>query len=60
VLIAALFIHGVWPGPMFMIEQPDFIYRVAAMLCLATLGILLFGLAPSRFFVLILRCRASS
>jgi putative tricarboxylic transport membrane protein len=55
VLIAALFIHGVRPGPMIMLEQPDFIYRVAAMLLLATLAIAAFGLALSRVFVLILR-----
>jgi putative tricarboxylic transport membrane protein len=55
VLIAALFIHGVRPGPMIMIEQPDFIYRVAAMLLLATLAILVFGLALARAFTLVLR-----
>jgi putative tricarboxylic transport membrane protein len=55
VLIAALFIHGVRPGPMIMLEQPDFIYRVAAMLLLATLAIAAFGLALSRVFVRILR-----
>ena len=55
VLIAALFIHGIRPGPMIMIEQPDFIYRVAAMLVMATLAILIFGIALSRVFVLVLR-----
>jgi putative tricarboxylic transport membrane protein len=55
VLIAALFIHGVRPGPMILIEQPDFIYRVAAMLVLATLAILVFGLALARVFALVLR-----
>ncbi|WP_306119852.1 MULTISPECIES: tripartite tricarboxylate transporter permease [unclassified Roseitalea] len=55
VLIAALFIHGVRPGPMIMIEQPDFIYSVAVMLVLATLAIAVFGLLLSRVFVLVLR-----
>lgn len=55
VLIAALFIHGVRPGPMIMLEQPDFIYRIAAMLVMATLAILVFGLALSRVFALVLR-----
>ncbi|MBV6658851.1 MAG: tripartite tricarboxylate transporter permease, partial [Devosiaceae bacterium] len=32
VLIAALFIHGIRPGPMIMIEQPAFLYSVAVML----------------------------
>jgi putative tricarboxylic transport membrane protein len=55
VLIAALFIHGVRPGPMIMIEQPDFIYSVAVMLIFATIAILVFGLFLTRFFVLVLR-----
>jgi len=55
VLIAALFIHGIRPGPMIMIEQPEFIYSVAAMLVFATLAIAVFGLSLTRLFVLILR-----
>ncbi|GAB5511988.1 MAG: tripartite tricarboxylate transporter permease [Hyphomicrobiales bacterium] len=55
VLIAALFIHGVRPGPMIMIEQPDFIYSVAVMLIFATIAIAVFGLFLTRFFVLVLK-----
>jgi putative tricarboxylic transport membrane protein len=55
VLIAALFIHGIRPGPMIMIEQPDFIYSVAVMLVLATIAIAVFGIALTRVFVLVLR-----
>ncbi len=55
VLIAALFIHGVRPGPMIMIEQPDFIYSVAAMLVFATLAITIYGLSLTRVFILVLR-----
>ncbi|NND90604.1 MAG: transporter [Granulosicoccus sp.] len=55
VLIAALFIHGVRPGPMIMIEQPDFIYSVAAMLLLATIAIAIFGLSLTRVFIKILK-----
>ncbi|MFT6873964.1 MAG: putative tricarboxylic transport membrane protein [Granulosicoccus sp.] len=55
VLIAALFIHGVRPGPMIMIEQPDFIYSVAAMLVLATIAIAIYGVTLTRVFVLILK-----
>ena len=55
VLIAALFIHGIRPGPMIMIEQPDFIYSVAVMLLFATAAIAVYGLSLTRFFVLILR-----
>lgn len=55
VLIAALFIHGVRPGPMIMIEQPDFIYSIAAMLLFATLAITIYGLSLTRLFILVLR-----
>jgi putative tricarboxylic transport membrane protein len=55
VLIAALFIHGIRPGPMIMVEQPDFIYSVAAMLVMATLAILVFGLALTRTFIQVLK-----
>ena len=55
VLIAALFIHGVRPGPMIMIEQPQFIYSVAAMLLLATIAIAVYGLSLTRIFILVLR-----
>ncbi|MEO0384046.1 MAG: tripartite tricarboxylate transporter permease [Pseudomonadota bacterium] len=55
VLIAALFIHGVRPGPMIMIEQPDFIYSVAVMLIFATIAIAVFGLFLTRVFVLVLK-----
>ena len=55
VLIAALFIHGIRPGPMIMLEQPDFIYSVAAMLFLATIAIAVFGLALARIFVQVLK-----
>lgn len=55
VLIAALFIHGVRPGPMIMIEQPGFIYSVAVMLTFATIAIAIFGLSLTRVFVQILR-----
>jgi putative tricarboxylic transport membrane protein len=55
VLIAALFIHGVRPGPMIMFEQPDFIYSVAAILFFATLAITIYGLSLTRVFILVLR-----
>lgn len=55
VLIAAFFIHGIRPGPMIMIEQPDFIYLLAVMLLFATLAILVYGLSLTRVFVAVLR-----
>ncbi|SFH08713.1 putative tricarboxylic transport membrane protein [Palleronia marisminoris] len=55
VLIAALFIHGIRPGPLIMIEQPQFISSVAAMLILATVFMGFYGLTLTRAFVQVLR-----
>ena len=55
VLIAALFIHGVRPGPMIMIEQPAFVYSIVAMLLFATVGITVFGLMLTRPLLLVLK-----
>jgi len=44
VLMAAMIIHGVQPGPMLMVNQPQFVYDVVAMTTLATLGMLFYGL----------------
>lgn len=55
VLIAALFIHGVRPGPMLMIEQPEFIYSVSVMLVFATIAITVFGLSLTKLFVAVLK-----
>ncbi len=48
VLIAAMFIHGIRPGPMLMVENAPFLYQVVAMLALATVAITVFGLALTR------------
>lgn len=55
VLIAALFIHGIRPGPMIMFEAPEFLYLVAAMLFFATIAILVYGLTLTRLFIMVLR-----
>lgn len=55
VLMAAMLIHGVKPGPMIMIESPQFVYDIVAMMMLATLGILLYGLTLTKFMVQVLR-----
>jgi putative tricarboxylic transport membrane protein len=44
VLLAAMIIHGVQPGPLIMVQSPEFVYDVVAMMFFATLGILFFGL----------------
>ncbi len=55
VLIAALFIHGVRPGPMIMIEQPTFVYQIVAMLFFAMLAITGYGLLLTRPLLTVLR-----
>jgi putative tricarboxylic transport membrane protein len=42
--MAAMIIHGVQPGPMLMVSQPQFVYDVVTMTLFATLAILFFGL----------------
>jgi putative tricarboxylic transport membrane protein len=55
VLMAAMIIHGVQPGPMLMVNQPQFVYDVVAMTLLATLAMLFFGLFLVRPLVAIIR-----
>ena len=55
VLMAAMIIHGIQPGPMLMIEHPTFIYDVVAMTSVAMFSILLFGLFLVRPLLLVLR-----
>jgi putative tricarboxylic transport membrane protein len=57
VLMAAMIIHGIQPGPMLMIEHPHFVYDVVAMTSLAMVGILIFGLFLVRPLLLVLRIR---
>jgi putative tricarboxylic transport membrane protein len=54
VLIAAMMIHGIRPGPMLMVENPAFLYQVVAMLLLATLANLIFGLSLTKLFIKVL------
>ena len=49
-----MFIHGIRPGPMLMIENPTFLYQVVAMLLLATVAILVYGLSLTRLFIKVL------
>jgi putative tricarboxylic transport membrane protein len=54
VLIAAMYIHGIRPGPMLMVENPGFFYQVVAMLLLATFANLIFGLSLTKVFIKVL------
>jgi putative tricarboxylic transport membrane protein len=55
VLMAAMIIHGVKPGPLIMVENPQFVYDVVAMMLFATLGILIYGLLLTKALVQVLR-----
>jgi putative tricarboxylic transport membrane protein len=59
VLMAAMIIHGIQPGPMMMLQHPQFVYDVVAMTTLAMCSILVFGLFLVRPLLLVLRVRRS-
>ncbi|WP_284177213.1 tripartite tricarboxylate transporter permease [Rhabdaerophilum sp. SD176] len=51
IMIGALFIHGLNPGPMLMIDKPDMFWFIVGALTLANVFMLVFGLTGIRFFV---------
>jgi len=55
VLMAAMIIHGVQPGPMLMVNQPQFAYDVVGITLVATLCILVFGLVMVRPLLWVLK-----
>jgi putative tricarboxylic transport membrane protein len=55
VLMAAMIIHGVQPGPLIMVNNPQFVYDVVAMMLYATIGIFIFGLLLVRPLLKILQ-----
>ena len=55
VLIAAMFIHGIRPGPLLMVENPGFLYQIVAILLLSTIAIAILGLSLTRPLLLVLR-----
>lgn len=55
VLLAAMIIHGIRPGPLIMIESPDFVFSVVAMVFLATIAMGILGLLLTRPLVLVLK-----
>jgi putative tricarboxylic transport membrane protein len=55
VLLAAMLIHGLRPGPMIMIESPDFVFQVVWMIVLATVAMGVLGIALVRPLLTILQ-----
>ncbi len=54
VLLGAMLIHGIRPGPLILIEFPTFIYEVVAMVLLATIAMYILGLSMVRSLVKVL------
>ncbi|WBU63777.1 tripartite tricarboxylate transporter permease [Paracoccus aerodenitrificans] len=50
IMIGALYIHGLNPGPMLMIEQPQMFWFITGALVLANIFMLIFGLTGIRIF----------
>ncbi|MBK9080700.1 MAG: tripartite tricarboxylate transporter permease [Rhizobiales bacterium] len=51
IMIGALFIHGLNPGPMLMVDKPDMFWYIVGSLTLGTIFMLIFGLTGIRIFV---------
>ena len=59
VIIGALYIHGLKPGPMLMIETPHLFWFVVGDMVLANLFLLVLGLTGVRIFAKIIECPRS-
>lgn len=57
VLLGALYLHGIRPGPMLNFEFPRFIYEMSAILILASVALLICGLLISRAMVTALKVK---
>ena len=56
IIIGALFIHGLNPGPMLMIDQPHMFWFIVGNLVLANIFMLIFGLTGIKLFTKIVEC----
>jgi putative tricarboxylic transport membrane protein len=59
VLMAAMWLHGMRPGPLLMIETPNYVYEVSAMFLMATFAMLILGLSMVRAWVKILNIKSA-
>jgi putative tricarboxylic transport membrane protein len=57
VLLAAMIIHGLRPGPLIMITQPELFYSIVAMVFWGSFAMLILGLLLTRPLLTILRVR---
>jgi len=56
VIIGALFIHGIQPGPLMLVETPHLFWFTVGNLALANIFILIFGLTGISLFARIVQC----
>ena len=54
VLLGAMLIHGIRPGPLIMLEFPTFIYETVAMVLIATIMMYVLGLSMVKSLVKVL------
>jgi putative tricarboxylic transport membrane protein len=57
VLMAAMWLHGMRPGPLLMLETPNYIYEISAQFLVATFAMLVLGLFMVRTMVKVLNVR---
>ncbi len=50
IFIGALFIHGIKPGPMLMVESPELFWFIVISLLIANVFLLIFGLTGIKIF----------
>jgi putative tricarboxylic transport membrane protein len=50
IMIGALFIHGLNPGPMLMVDQPDMFWFIVGALMMSNVFMLIFGLTGIKLF----------
>ena len=56
VIIGALYIHGLKPGPLLIVETPHLFWFIVGCLTLANVFLLIFGLTGIRVFTRIVEC----
>lgn len=56
IIIGALFIHGLQPGPLLLINTPHLFWFIVGNLALANVFLLVFGLTGIRIFTKIVEC----
>jgi putative tricarboxylic transport membrane protein len=49
-----MFIHGIRPGPMLMVETPAVLYQIVGVLLLSSIAITIYGLSLTRLLVKVL------